>query len=736
MTTATTSRTAACGFTAILAFATLAAQSGVWSRLSYPPAERGAATDTFHGVTVADPYRWLEDLESPKTKAWIKAQDDLTQQQLAGPAYDAYRARIERLANVRRYSTPIVRGDRYFFFETDSNGMSRRVLRVQDGPAAPRTLLDLRASSGTRALSAVMAPDPAGKIVAYGVTREASRWLTLHFLEVDADRTTGETLENLHSSMPSVVWTHDGRAVYYVRFDPPRGSLVTAPVTGAAVMRHALGTPQTRDERVFQLTDSPTRSYSVRITDDGHWLVVTSTVGASPRQQVWAQDLRVPASTLVELFPKENGQFAFIGSDKDQFWFQTSVGAPRQRVVRVDPARSEVAHWTQVVPEPDEKESLTYVNLVAGRLIVFSTRDAAPRVRIYTPDGSFEREFMLPALGTVWGPGGGGPGFAGRMADRFAYYSVTSVANPGAIYRLDPKTGHAELFMRPAFEFDPGDFVGRQVFYQSKDGTRIPMFIAHRKDVRADGSRAAIIYGYGAFGWSAYPWFQPQILAWLQSGGVYALPGIRGGGEYGEPWHQAATRERRQTSVDDYVAAAEWLVGNKYAAAGKLIANGGSASGALAAAAMVQRPSLFGAAVIDIPALDLVRYDRHTGAASWIPEFGSTAKPEEFKALHALSPYHNLDSRVCYPPTLVLAGEKDDIAVPSHAYKFIAALQASQPCANPALLQVAWGAGHTFGSSNQTSAENWARQLAFISRAVGLSASRSPGSEGAVRRQR
>jgi prolyl oligopeptidase len=264
------------------------------------------------------------------------------------------------------------------------------------------------------------------------------------------------------------------------------------------------------------------------------------------------------------------------------------------------------------------------------------------------------------------------------------------------------------------------------VFYESKDGTRIPMFIAHRKDVQPDGARAAILYGYGAFGWSAFPWFQPQVLAWMEAGGVYALTGLRGGGEYGERWHEAGVREKKQTSVDDYIAAAEWLIGNKYAARGKVVANGGSASGHVAAAAMVQRPSLFGAAVIDIPALDLVRYDRHTGAASWVAEFGSTAKPAEFKALRALSPYHNLDRRVCYPPTLVLAGEKDDIAVPSHAYKFIAALQASQPCANPALLQVAWGAGHTFGSSNETSGENWARQLAFLSRVLRLHQERTP----------
>jgi prolyl oligopeptidase len=728
MTNTSTIRKAAALTSAVAAIVTLSAQSPCRTpRLTYPAAERGDARDVFHGVTVADPYRWLEDLESPKTKAWIKAQDDLTRQALDGPGYDAYRRRLERLANVRRFTTPVQRGKRHFFFENDSNGLSGRVLMVRDGSAAARTLADLRARGASDTLSWVMAPDPAGETVAYGATREASRWLTLRFLDVATGHTSDESLENLHSSMGSIAWTRDGRALYYVRFDPPRGSLVTAPVTGAAVMRHTLGTPQARDERVFQLTDSPNRNYAVTVTDDGHWLVVTSSIGSAPRQQVWARDLRVPGSPLVELFADARGQFAFLGSRKDQFWFQTSAGAPRQRVVRVDPARSGVANWIEVIPQPDDQENITYTNFVADRLIVFSTRDAAPRGRIHTLEGKFEREVQLPPLGTVWGPGGGGPGFAGRTTDSLAYYSVVSIANPGTIFRLDPKTGRSELFMQPTFSFDPNGFVGRQIFYESKDGTRIPMFIAHRKDVQPDGARAAILYGYGAFGWSAFPWFQPQILAWMEAGGVYALPGLRGGGEYGERWHDAGVREKKQTSVDDYIAAAEWLIRNKYAAPGKVVANGGSASGHVAAAAMVQRPSLFGAAVIDIPALDLVRYDRHSDAASWVAEFGSTAKPEEFKALRALSPYHNLNSRVCYPPTLVLAGEKDDIAVPSHAYKFIAALQASQPCANPALLQVAWSAGHTFGSSNETSGENWARQLAFISKSLGP---QGPGSQG------
>lgn len=699
--------------------ATRAQPSADAERLPYPPADRVEAVDVFHDVAVADPYRWLEDLGSAKTREWIKAQDDLTRKVLEGEAYRTIRQRIDRLANVRRYTTPIRRGDRWFFFETDANGTSGRVLMMREGrSAAPRPLVDLRGRAGADSLSRVLAPSPDGRQVAYGVSLEGTRWLQLRLADPATGQSARETLDSLHSSMGTIAWTPDARSFYYVRFDPPQGSRLTAAVTGAAVMRHVLGTPQTRDEKVFQLADAPGRLYMPSVSDDGQWLIVASSIGASTDQEVWVRDLRTPSARLEELFPGTRGQFTFLGGRDNRFWFQTSVDAPRQRVVRVDPRHPERARWQEIVPQPDPVESIAYVNMIAERLIVFSTRDAAPRVRIHGLAGALEREVPLPSLGTVWGPSASSVGFAGRPADREAYYVVTGVADPGSVYQLDPQTGRTEVFLRPSFGFDPKDFVGRQVFYPSKDGTRIPMFIAHHKDVPPDGARAAFMYGYGAFGWAAFPWFQPQVLAWMEAGGVYAIPCLRGGGEYGDRWHEAAIREKKQTSVDDYVAAAEWLVANKYAAPGKLVANGGSVSGVVAAAAVVQRPALFGAAVIDIPALDMVRYDRHTGAASWIPEFGSTASPVEFKALRALSPYHNLDSSVCYPPMLVLAGENDDIAVPSHAYKFIAALQASQRCASPALLQVAWGAGHTFGSSNDTSADTWARQLAFVSFAM------------------
>jgi prolyl oligopeptidase len=685
---------------------------------SYPVAKRVDVVDVMHGVAVADPYRWLEELESDETRQWVKAQDELTKRHTAGESYDLYRARIERLANVRRYTTPVRRGDRWFFFETDSNGLSGRVLMMKTAPdGAPRPLVDLR-SKGPDALARVLSPSPDGEWVAYGEALDGSRWLQLRLMAPATGRTSDDTLTDLHSSMGSIAWLPDGKSFLYVRFDAPSGPRTSALVTGAVVMQHAIGTPQSQDVRIFHLSDSPRRTYGVRVSDDGRWIVVTTGIGASSTQQVFVRPVATPRAPFTELFSRTPGQFSFLGSKGDRMWFLTSVDAPRYRIIRIDANRPEPSQWTTTVPQPDEIESITYANFVADRLIVMSTRDAAPRVRIHTLTGEVERELPLPPLSTVWGRSAGGAGFVGRTTDREAYFTQSGIADPGSIYRLDPHTGTTQLFLRPAFDFDVTDFTGRQVFYTAKDGTRIPMFIAHHKHVRADGARAAFMYGYGAFKWSAFPWFQPQILAWMEAGGVYALPGLRGGGEYGERWHEAAVREKKQTSVDDYIAAAEWLIANKYAAAGKVVANGGSISGAIAAAAVVQRPALFGAAVIEIPALDLLRYDRHSGAAAWIPEFGSPAVPREFHALRALSPYHNLKAGVCYPPTLVLAGEKDDIAVPSHAYKFVAALQQTQSCANPVLLQVAWGAGHTFGTSNESSAENWARQLAFVNRAL------------------
>jgi dienelactone hydrolase len=358
--------------------------------------------------------------------------------------------------------------------------------------------------------------------------------------------------------------------------------------------------------------------------------------------------------------------------------------------------------------------------VVGDRLIVFRIRDAAPLVTLHDLDGRFERTVSLPPLATVWGPGGGGPGFLGRRTDGEAFFTTTSFADAGTVYRLNVSTGAVREVLAARGDFDPADYIGERVFYQTKDGTRIPMFVARRRDAPLDGTRPVLMYGYGALGWPAFPWFQPQVLAWLDAGGIYALPCIRGGGEYGEAWHQAGRRERRQTTIDDYVAAAEWLVAQKYAHPGQVIANGGSLSGLVAAAAVQQHPETFGAALIDIPVLDLLRYERVTGAAAWIDDLGSAADPAQFAALRALPPYHNVKEQRCATPTLVTAGERDQTAAPWHAYKYVAALQHSSSCDRPVLLQVAWGAGHTFGATPADARDTWSRQLAFLAHVVPL----------------
>jgi prolyl oligopeptidase len=493
-----------------------------------------------------------------------------------------------------------------------------------------------------------------------------------------------------------------------------------APVERQVVAVHRLGAPQDKDVIVHGPGEEPTRWYLPRVTDDGRYLTLRSAVGSGSSERLWFKDLSVPDGRLTELRTGVDAQLIVIGGEGSRLLLQTDASAPRHRVVSVDLQRPAAAHWRELVAEPDASERIVYVNLVGDRLIVFRVRDAAPLVTLHDLDGKLERTVGLPPLATVWGPGGGGPGFAGTRADSEAFFTTNSFADAGTVYRLNVSTGAVQEVLSARGSFDPADFVGERVFFQGKDGTRVPMFVARRRDTPLDGTRPALMYGYGALGWPAFPWFQPQVLAWLDAGGIYALPCIRGGGEYGEAWHQAGRRERRQTTIDDYIAAAEWLVARKYAHPGRVIANGGSLSGFVAAAAVQQRPEAFGAALVDIPVLDLLRYERVTGAASWIDELGSPADPAQFAALHALSPYHNVKDQRCATPTLVTAGERDQTAAPWHAYKYVAALQHSSTCDRPVLLQVAWGAGHTFGATPADARDTWARQLAFLARVVPL----------------
>ncbi|MCI0353557.1 MAG: prolyl oligopeptidase family serine peptidase, partial [Acidobacteria bacterium] len=424
--------------------------------------------------------------------------------------------------------------------------------------------------------------------------------------------------------------------------------------------------------------------------------------------------------------------FKLLGSQGSRFWFYTDWNAPRGRIIAFDLERPQPRHWMEVVPQAQEPISGrsnvggNALGMFGKHLVLVYLKDGRPFLRTFDLQGKLKKEAAFPTGGSVWG------GFSGRQDDPEVFYRFLELTSPSTIYRLNPATGRSEVFLRSTVNLRPGDYVVKHVFFRSKDGTRVPMFLAHKHGAEPGKDTPALLYGYGAFGWVAFTWFQPQVLAWMEMGGVFALPAIRGGGEYGEDWHKAGMKLNKQNAIDDYIAAAEWLVANGYTSSSRLVANGGSASGPVAAAAVLQRPGLFGASVIDRPILDLLRFDQFTAASYWIPEFGSASDPQEFKALYAYSPYHTLRDGQCYPPTLVVSGERDQTAVPLHAYKFTAAMQAAQGCGQPVLLKVMRGIGHNFGATAEQRVDSWTDILTFLFRALGMDAAqRKPPQPGA-----
>ncbi len=691
---------------------------------AYPPARTIDRTDVYHGVSVKDPYRWMEDLDSQETRAWVKLQDDFGSGHLrALPEYARFRSRILALNEYESVSPALLAGGKLFFTRVPRGARARAVIEVAEGEDSPaRTLLDTNEFPPEETLRLVL-PSDDGKFIAFGVRRNASNWFELRFLDVEAGKILPDVLRGLNSSA-SPAWSRDGKGVYYGVFAIPEpGKERTQKLENQSVRYHRLGAPQEDDEPVFAAPEHPDWRFAASETEDGQYLVLTATVGTTSQSGIYVRELRRPAPPWRQIIPVGEEAFTFRGNNGPVLWLQTDADAPRGRVIAVDirnPARS---NWKDVIPQ--SADTLNFVNLVDHRFVAVYVQEAKHIIKVFSQAGKFERDVKFPDWGTTFS------GFIGRPGDRMSYYSFNSVSYPpgASVFRLDARTGESVPFRQPRLSYRPSDYETRQVFYKSKDGTRVPMFIAAKRGLKLDGSSPAFLYAYGAGGWQAMPWFQPHVLAWMEAGGIYALANVRGGGEYGEQWHQAGIKKNKQNTIDDYIAAAEWLIANGYTTKERLTINGGSLSSPLAGAALVQRPELFGAVLMDISVTDMVRYDHFTGGAGWRAELGSSSDPEEFRALLAYSPYHNLKPGTCYPPVLITAGERDETTVPSHSYKFTAALQAAQQCSNPVLLQVMWGAGHTLGNTREQSAEILGRQLAFLFESVKVTRKENPRSD-------
>ncbi|MGC9526060.1 MAG: prolyl oligopeptidase family serine peptidase [Limnospira sp.] len=677
--------------------------------LTYPNTRKGSQVDEYHGVKVADPYRWLEDPDSEETQAWVEAQNRVTFGYLETiPARGPLRDRLTKLWNYEKYGIPFKEGDRYFYFKNDGLQNQSVLYVLDDLDGEPRVLFDPNTLSedGTVALSGIAITED-GKLMAYGLSTSGSDWQEWQVLDIETGENLGDRIRWVKFSSAS--WTHDNRGFFYSRYDEPNEDTQYEDINYyQKLFYHRLGTPQSEDILIYDRPDRKEWGFGGGVTEDGRYLVVSVWRGTDPKNLIFYKDLTRPESPVVELISDFEAEYSFINNDGSLFWFKTDLDAPRGRVIAID-INTETR--TEIIPEVNE--TLEGVGTLNHQFVTSYLKDARSQIKIFNWDGSFVREVELPGIGSAGG-------FGGKRSDIETFYSFTSFTTPATIYRYNMVTGESTLYRQPTVDFNSEDYETHQVFYNSADGTTVPMFITHKRGIEFDGNNPTLLYGYGGFGVSLTPGFSVSRLVWLEMGGVYAIANLRGGGEYGEEWHQAGMKLNKQNVFDDFIAAAEWLIDKKYTASGKLAIMGGSNGGLLVGACMTQRPDLFGAALPAVGVMDMLRFHKFTIGWAWTSDYGSPDDPEEFKALYAYSPLHNLEPGTVYPSTLVTTADHDDRVVPAHSFKFISALQAAHVGDNPVLIRIETKAGHGAGKPTAKIIEEIADEFAFLVRVLDL----------------
>lgn len=683
-------------------------------RLPEPPAtKRSEIVRTWHGHKVAEPYAWLEAMESESVLEWARAQDGYARRLLPDDAVAALRRDIQAVAGVTRFVPPVQRGDRYFYVTFDA-AAAHASAWIQIGLANdPEKVLDAAALLERReVLHRQIWPSPDGRYFAYGVTAPGSRWMELRFRDLRSGEDLPDRLTGLVAFSSTVSWAADASGVYYERFElPPVEERLQAPLHDENVLQHALGTPQSTDTIIFDSRDPDNHVIGQTLSDDGRFLVVTVRDGRESSNRVLALDTMDPAAQdFRDLAPGVEGNFAFVGSRGDEIWLQTDLDAPRGRVVGVRWGRPPRTEWREIVPERNDATIDTWVGArgIGDGMVIGYRKDSRLYFDYFDEGGKRLRRFEPPNLGSVW------TGFYGRQDVEAVFFNVSSFADPGTVYRMDLASGEESVFRRPELPYDPDQIVVEQRFYRSAARERVPMFVAYHKSTPPDGTRPVMMYGYGFGGWIAAPWFRPHLPAWFDSGGTFVLPALRGGGEYGEEWHQAGARTNKTNAIDDYIAAAQSLVEAGLARPSRLVAETNSAGGPVVGAAIVRRPDLFGAAILAFPLLDLLGYENYTHAGRWRSELGSVENADEFASLLSYSPVHNVVPGACYPPVLLAPGALDEITPPMHAYKFAATLQHARGCGNPVLMRVSRDAGHAYGGTPEETAASLAAQLIFL----------------------
>ena len=701
-------------------------QAGTSPPIQYPATRKVDTVANYHGTLVPDPYRWMESIETPEVTAWAKSQNAITLPYLASlPGRDLFQARITSLFNYARSGTPWFEGGRWYY--SKNSGLQRQNVYYSratlDGPETLVLDPNQLSPDGSVALSGFY-PSPDGKYLAYGQSEGGSDWITFYIRDLATGKNTADTVRWVKFSGAS--WTNDGRGFFYSRYPAPvKGEEIKSKLEHQAIYYHRLGTAQSSDLKIYARPDNPKWYIFGGVDESGRYLFV-ATSGGTDKNELYVADLgdamRPQLTAAIKpIVTGHDANYNWLGVANDRIFLQIDKDAPNRKIVATPVATAnDRSTWQTIIPEGELP--IEGASLIAGKIGVLSLQDVASVVRLYSLDGKLEREVPMPGLGSA-------SGLVGRFDRPELFFSFSSPTSPATVYRYDAATNTSRAFNAPKLTFDPTQFTTERVFYNSKDGTRVPMFITYRKSLVKNGANPTLLYAYGGFSISSRPGFSASVISWLEQGGVYAVANLRGGGEYGEKWHEAGMLEKKQNVFDDFIAAAEYLIREKYTSPANLAVRGGSNGGLLVGAVMTQRPELYAAAIPQVGVMDMLRYDEFSAGHGWAVEYGSSKDPKAFQYLRAYSPLHNIKPGVCYPATLVTTADHDDRVVPSHSYKFTATMQPAQAaapnCRNPVLIRIEMQGSHGYRPLDRTIAEQ-ADMWAFAARHTGMKVTPPP----------
>jgi prolyl oligopeptidase len=685
-------------------------------KLEYPPTKTVDVVEDYHGSKVADPYRWMEDLDSKEVADWVAAQNKLTFAELGAlPMREHFKQRITQLWDYPKIGIPRREGGRYFYVKNTGLQKQAPIYVRANLDAPPALVLDPNVLSPDGSLSlADWSPSPDGKWLAYGVSEGGADWETLKVREVDTQKDLSDEVKWMRFS--NISWTKDSKGFFYSRYpEPPKGKVLEAALSGQALYYHRAGTPQSEDRLVYERKDMPTWFISGTVTEDGQYLLVFMAKGSDNNNRLYYAGLGDPIKPNVSapvkpLIERDDAEFAAFANVGPLLFLRSDFEAPNRKVIALDVRDPKPASWKTIVPEG--KEAIETVTLIGGRVVAQYLADVRSRLSLFGTDGVAQGDIELPGVGTVQGIGG-------REDTPEVFFTFSSPLFPTTVFNYDPVSKMKKAFEAPPSPVDTTQFETKQLFAASKDGTKVPFFVTARKGITLDGSHPTMLYGYGGFSISMLPTYRPDVPAWLEMGGIWVTANMRGGAEYGEAWHKAGNLERKQNVFDDFVAVAEELIRLKYTSPGKLGIAGGSNGGLLVGAVEEQRPDLFGVALPAVGVMDMLRYHKFTGGSAWATEYGTSSDPKQFAVLIKYSPLHNVKKGACYPPTLVTTADHDDRVVPSHSFKFTAAMQAAQQCGNPILIRVETEGSHGYRPTDKRIAE-MADEWAFAAAHTGM----------------